>query len=515
MMRLSGSRWTIALGLFVLAAVIVLFLPLSLQPASHLPDDGDSLQGLTVLSWVAHQAFRWPLRIFDMNLYYPHPKGLAYSEHLIPQGLVVALLMALGANAILATNLLTAFTFVAIALSVALWVRELGASRTTAAAAALVCALSTATVDEVSRLQMLWMHWIPLGLFFLHRFFRTGSLLAALGFAATFVLQSLSGQYYLVSYPLFLLPVVAAYVYLFPQRRNLKDALRLAVPLVLASLVLVPVEWQYWSLFKHYGFSRPLSGGTDLLRFVLPPPDNFLYGWLAGGRVPTTRSANQHFIGFATMALAALGIFRMREEERELRRLVTVFALVGLGFLFLSGGADLTLGARRVGPGPFRLLYDYVPFFDYTRVPERLSVYFTFGLALLAGLGASSLGRRFGAGVIGVVLLLLPLEHARRQTATRIPTREEIPEVYRWLADVPGDFPVVELPVYSRRFLRFFGYESYFSTVHWKRDPLRESELQSAGTRVHSRDARQVSFARVHAAPPVPRCADDRRSPGP
>jgi len=471
-MRLAGVPWTVGFSLLVLSAVVLLFMPLSLHPGTHLPDDGDALQGLTVLSWVAHQAPRSPLEIFDMNLYYPHPKGLAYSEHLIPQGLVVALLIALGARSITATNLLAAFTFVGIALSVVLWTRELGANRTAAAVAGLVCSLSTSTLEEVSRVQMLWMQWIPLGLFFLHRFFRTGSILAAWGFAAAFVLQALSGQYYLLSYPLYVLPLIAAYLYLFPERRTLRDALRLATPVVLGALLLVPVEWQYLNLFSHYGFTRPLTGGTDLLRYVVPPSNNLLYGWLFADAVSTTAGANHHFVGFAALALAALGLFSLSENERRYRRLCGVFALVGLCFLVLSAGAELTLGGRSLGPGPFRLLYEYVPFFDYTRAPERLSVYFTFGLALLSGLGASRLGRRFGAGAIAVVLVLLPLEHARLRGYARIPTREEIPEVYHWFAEMPGDFPVVELPVYPRRFLRFFGYESYFATVHWKRIPF-------------------------------------------
>ena len=71
-----------------------------------------------------------------------------------------------------------------------------------------------------------------------------------------------------------------------------------------------------------------------------------------------------------------------------------------------------------------------------------------------------------------ILLALIPLEHARRNVYARIPTEDEIPAVYHWLAELPEDFPVVEFPVYDRRFLRFYGYETYFSTVHWKRVPF-------------------------------------------
>ncbi|MGH9332659.1 MAG: discoidin domain-containing protein [Vicinamibacteria bacterium] len=459
-----------AFALFVLGAVIVLFLPLSLHPSSQLPDDGDALQGLTVLSWVAHQAPRAPLELFDMNLYYPHPKGLAYSEHLIPQGLVVSMMMALGASAITATNLLAALSLVAVALAVALWARELGASPIAAAAAGLVSSLSTAILEEVSRLQNLWLMWIPLGLFFLHRFFRTGSLRASFGFAACLLLQGLSGQYFLVSLPLYLAPVVLAYLFLFPERRTPSSVLYLAIPAVLLSLVLIPVEWQYLTLFSRYRFTRPLTEGTDLLRYIVPPENNIVYGWLFSDSAARTTGANHHFVGFVTVVLAGVGAASLRKSEKRFRRLATFFAILGGSFLVLSAGADLKLGGRHLGPGPFRLLYYYVPFFDYTRVPERFSAYFVFGLALLAGLGASRLGRR--PALVALIFLILPLEHARRSSYARIPTGDETPEVYHWLSGQPGDFALVELPVHPRRFLRFFGYESYFSTLHWKRIPF-------------------------------------------
>jgi hypothetical protein len=99
--------------------------------------------------------------------------------------------------------------------------------------------------------------------------------------------------------------------------------------------------------------------------------------------------------------------------------------------------------------------------------------------SLFVGMGASAVvGRITTAGkrylVLGCLFVLLPLEHARvpARPYPRIPTPEEIPEVYHWLANRPGDFPVVELPVYPRMYLRFYGYDNYFSTFHWKRIPF-------------------------------------------
>ncbi len=304
----------------------------------------------------------------------------------------------------------------------------------------------------------------------------------ATAFAACFVLLGLSCQYYLISFPLFLAPVVAGYIYLFPDRRSLRDGFRLAVPLIVGCLFLVPVELPYLKTFHHYGFERPLSQGPDLAYHLLPPPNSFLYGRLTEGMFADL-PGNHHFIGYLTLALAGLGVaFVLRKsnepESHSYRCLVAWTAVCGAFFLILSAGAEMKFMGRNLGPGPFRLLFDYIPFFQYTRVPERLSVYFTFGLALLAGAGASVLSQRLArpawrkTALLVVLLALIPLEHARRNVYARVPTGDEIPAVYQWLAGLPEDFPVVEFPVYNRRFSRFYGYETYFSTVHWKPVPF-------------------------------------------
>jgi len=471
----GGLGAIVLFGLFALVWTLFLFFPLVAAPSSTLPDDGDALQGVSVLAWVSHQLVRAPLDIFDSYLYYPHPLGLVYSEHLLPHGALAALLMALGANVVAAANFLIVIGLVSIALAVFLWARELGATPIAAAVAGLVCAFGTATVQEAPRLQMLWMQWIPLGLYCLHRFFVTGSRIAAWGFAVCFVLQGLCSQYFLVSFPIYLAPIVLGYLYLFPERRDVPSALRLAVPFTLTSLVLIPIELPYLTTFAHYRFNRPVAEGTDLLNYLLPTPPSLLYGDRFPAAVPST-IGQSHFIGFVTLALALLGAFALvRDREgdpgkRRYRLLSGWFGLVGLSFLILSAGPEVRVAGASLGTGPFQLFYDYVPFFDYTRVPERLSVYWVFGLALLAGYGASWLVARapsggwLSRGLAAMLLVAVPLEHARRMESTRVPTPEEFPEVYGYLNELPDDGAVLELPVYPRRFLRFFGYETYFGT---------------------------------------------------
>jgi hypothetical protein len=462
----------LALAFYILFCSFLLFLPLSLHPASHLPDEGDALQATWMMAWVAHRLPSEPSSLFDANVYFPHPRGLVYSEHFIPQGLAVGLFMKLGANLVLAYNLLAGATLVAIALATFALAREVGLSPAGSFAAGIVSSLSSFNLGEAPRLHILFMPFLPLALAFLVRFFRTGSTSSAAGFAASCVVQGFSSHYYLISLPLFLAPFGVLLTLLFPERRNVRDGLRLLLPLAVGALLFVPVEIPYLETFRSYRFQQALPEGVDLLRYLLPAESSLLYRGVSGDAASRLAGANAHFIGLIPLLLGLAGIAR---AVRGRDALLCGIALLGLFFAFLSAGAETVVGGRIIAGGPYRVLYEYVPFFHYARVPERLSVYFALSLSLLAGVGASrflpSLSARVRGVAIPAFLVLVPLEHARlpERPYPRIPMPEEVPEAYRWLATVPGDFAVAEFPVYPRRQLRFYGYENYFSTIHWKR----------------------------------------------
>ena len=526
-MPMSPATRTVLFALWIFVYLFWMFRPLTLDPKTYLPDDGDALQGVSVLGWVSEQYFSGLFDIFDMNVYYPHPKGLVYSEHLLPQGLLVALLRSLGCDLILAYNLVWAGTILIIALSVRLWVRELGASESAASVAGCAVALTTSTLFEISRLQMLSFQWIPLALFCLHRFFRTGRTRWSVAIAVCLVLQGLSGQYYLISFPLFLLPIVVGYAYLFPERRTLGSAFRLTIPSTLGALLLLLIGLQYLGIFQRYGFERPLvSSGADLLSYVVPPTTNLFYGWLWSSSMPAI-TGTKTFLGYGAIALAIVGLISLWRHQsnepatRRYRWLSLWLAIWGGFFILLAAGAEVNVGGQKLAPGIFSVFHDYIPGFKYTRVPARWSVYSLFGISILIGAGAERLARCVSSrivlqnAVVIVFLVALPLEHARTHPFhKRIPTEAEIPAVYQWLRTIPGDFAIVDLPTYPNRFIRFHGYQTYFSVFHRKRIPFGKPSFRPPGldyiqwtlSRFPSREATrllqalQIKFVIYHPA---------------
>jgi hypothetical protein len=127
--------------------------------------------------------------------------------------------------------------------------------------------------------------------------------------------------------------------------------------------------------------------------------------------------------------------------------------------------------------GPYYLLYKYFPGFDGLRVTSRFQIFVMFSLAVLAAFGVAAVWKRWkGRGkpvFVGVVSLLILAEYFSLPIPlTRIPVKEEIPEVYRWLSSQKGeDFALLELPLPrpAQSSCILDCPRLYYSTLHWKR----------------------------------------------
>ena len=61
-MPMSPATRTVLFALWILVYLFWMFRPLTLDPKTYLPDDGDALQGVSVLGWVAEQYFSGVVR---------------------------------------------------------------------------------------------------------------------------------------------------------------------------------------------------------------------------------------------------------------------------------------------------------------------------------------------------------------------------------------------------------------------------------------------------------------------
>ena len=97
---------TLVCLLFVLLT-LVLAAPLSLSPATHaLPLSADTRLFLWTISWDVQALLHHPLSLFDANIFFPEPRTLAYSEHILGSAVLGAPALLATGNPVLALNVI-------------------------------------------------------------------------------------------------------------------------------------------------------------------------------------------------------------------------------------------------------------------------------------------------------------------------------------------------------------------------------------------------------------------------
>ncbi len=187
---------------------------------------------------------------------------------------------------------------------------------------------------------------------------------------------------------------------------------------------------------------------------------------------------NTVFVGYATLALAAIGAWVYRRQLKVWIVAAISFAVLALGPLLHIGGKSVFDfdGLQASIPLPFLLLH-YLPFFRENRVPNRFGILMFLALAVLAA-GAmnwtsqkAKLKSQKLASVLPFAFLLLTLfEHL----SIPLPlTDARVPDVYRVIAQENGDFAILSLPLGWRNSFSTLGAEDtrtqYYQSVHGKR----------------------------------------------
>ena len=460
------------LVLLAYAALAVLWMrPMSLAPATVVPDAGDPVHLAYVMAWDAHQLVRRPWALFESNSFYPWPHSLAFGDHLLPEAIMVAPVSWATGNPVLAYNASTLLALVLSGLAMFLLVRELTGSAEGGFLAGIAYAFSGFTLIEIARVQVVHLEWWPLSLLFLARFLRGRRARDATLFALLLAVQGLSCTYYLV-YSALVLPVwlLAAYASL-GRRPERAEWRALAVAFVLAGLAAAPLLWPYVGRLGEA--EGTVSSGADLFAFVTPGAANPLYG--AGA---AEASYAREFVGPVALVLILAGLWtgwrRGPGDGRTLTRALTAIAAATLliGVLLALGPVIRIGGVERL-PGPLAFVLDVLPVSSLRQTP-RFAALAKLGGALLVGIAAGTwaprLPRLVRVAAVAALAVILPLEHWQPPLyGARLPVGPDVPAVHRWLA-AEGTGPLVELPLFAKK--RFWAMYLYFAAYHWRPVPI-------------------------------------------
>lgn len=458
---------------FALYAVLLVasFYPQSMRPRDTIAYVGDSLYCVFSVGWLNQQILRDPLHLYDATILFPNRRPLTYGDHqLLPALLVGPVFWATG-NAVLAYNVSVAFACMLAAFALRHLAMRLGVDATGAWSAGALYAFHTYQVNEAPRLMMLYHGFIPLALAELIAFSESGASKHAWRLSFLMLLLALSSSYHL-AYGSLLVALVALIFLVVRPVATLRMAPRLAVAATVAALLYAPVIWPYLGNAMEYGYRRELPAGIDLVHYFTTSPTNLWYG--AIGAEARLQQLGPHFVGFLAIGgvLLVLGAWLIRRlpesKDALIRPAIWIPISAGLAFFFiaLSLGKDLIVFGKTIGPGPYRLLFHFVPGFQFLRVPERLSLIAMLFIALLVGMAVTLLNRKGLRGAAISMAVLVPVEHLSPLPLTQtIPVGHELPAVYDWLkGDTAG--AIAEVPIHGESLIRKETLEMYFSTRH-------------------------------------------------
>src|SRR5687768_9021198 len=253
------ARNRVAVSLYFVLFLASLY-PQSLRPWDTVAYIGDSLDTVYFMAWNAHQVFRDPLHLFDANILHPHREAMTLAGHRILPGILVAPVIALTGNPILAYNVVLALAYLLAAMAGRRLAAMLGIDPIGAWTAGALYAFNTYQVNEAPRADLLFHGFTALALGELVRFLKTGEPRRAWHVAGLMVLQGLASTYLLL-YGALVLTVVAMGALVARPRWIAPRLARLVLPALAAAIVFLPLVLPHWRSSRTYGFARDAPEG--------------------------------------------------------------------------------------------------------------------------------------------------------------------------------------------------------------------------------------------------------------
>ena len=477
----ASARWfqaCLALVFFVALAVAHTW-PLAANPSSwSRVDNADYTLNAWALAWVAHQAPRDPLHLFDANIFYPEKRTLAFSEHLVPQAAVAAPVLWTGGSAVLAANVAILAGFILSGWITALVVRRWTGDWVAGLVAGSMMAFNAHTMVRIAHVQALHTYYLPLALAALDRLLERARWRDAVAAGCWLALQALTSGYWLVfTASAAVAAMLARTGQWWPWRKTVSDSPRepwrrvllLVAAAAIASVILLPFVTPYWKARQEQGLSRSWDEvqffGAKGFEYLTPSGTLHMSTPLAAVRDPQ-RSIDTMFPGVLGLALTGYALATgLAWRDRRARMLLAI----GLAGFVLSLGPHVPL---------YRILYKLVPLFQGIRATTRFGFLVLVAVAGLSGFAVADLCQRVRAKswqklksiptpiLVGVGALIVVNAEAWRAPFVYKPFTG-ISKVYDVVASLHR-VVLIEVPAY--RGISFFQNADYMlaSTVHWK-----------------------------------------------
>jgi hypothetical protein len=423
----SDRRLAAAALAACLALAVLHTWPLAANPGGlSRHDNADTMLNEWIVAWVAHQAPRDPLHLFDANIFHPEPRSLAFSEHMTVQGLMAVPALRLGASPVLAYNLL-----VMLGLSLSAWsgwmvVRRWTGSHAAGAVAGMLLAFNAHTLTRLPHLQALHVEFIPVVLLATDRLLERRRVRDALLLGVAAALQSLTSNYLMVATAVMVSVALAARACEWIRPAPRRTTALIALAAALSAAIVAPFLYPYYLARQEQGLARTLdevARYSSTWRDYLSTAGRLHAAWWSHRFAEGTTAL---FPGVAALLLAVTGMAAAPGWRDARIRMVAAFGVAGAA---LSFGPAL--------PG-YAALYRWLPILQGVRGAARFGFLALAAVAVLAGFGVAALaarwrGRRWWPAAVAGIVIAVNAEALRAPLVFR--PFEGIPRIYASLGD--------------------------------------------------------------------------------
>src|SRR6187549_1244223 len=153
---------------------LVFLIPQSLSPGSRIAYVGDSLESVAIVGFLGRQVVSDPAHLFDAGFLHPQPNALTLTDHRLLPSLVVAPVLWISANPVLAYNAALFLAFLLAAFGGRSLALSLGLERMPAGFAGALFAFHTYAINEAPRLNIVSHGFVAFALGALVEWMRTG-----------------------------------------------------------------------------------------------------------------------------------------------------------------------------------------------------------------------------------------------------------------------------------------------------------------------------------------------------
>ncbi len=427
-----------------------------------------------VMAWDWHALWTTPFQLFDANSFYPAPRSLAGSEHMLGHLPLFGPVYGLTGNPSLAIQFTRLATVALCGVAMFALLRHWGVGFWAAFFGGFVYAFCPARYLTVHALQLVAMPYLPLAILYVDRVIDFGRW-RDVGLLALFFSLQMLCSFYLAYMAAIAMGVYCVWALAYRLWNGRTVHWRGVVSgLAVAGAVMIASALPYANLADQGEI--PEHAEAMLANFSASPWATYA----TRPRVDRFGRLGHAYVGIvpAVLCLAAVwGGLRKRVLPYALVAsllLAAAMYLLALGPYARVGGLEIAL--------PYKWAAAIVPGFSSMRVPLRFTFGFLVGMSALTGLGLQSVlstrlfrGRQAVAVVFTlacVVFTSLDYGHFRYRPQLRaVAVPGSLPEVYKRLAALDVG-PLLEVPVAIHGEDGFGGLDrearyQYLSTYHW------------------------------------------------